>query len=209
MKKLFIISTICAACLLSSLPAHAEFDPHDWQIRLRAISLNPDESGRTVSAVPALNGLEARADFAAMPELDITYFFTENFSAELILATTKHDVRAGNVDLGSVWALPPTLTAQYHFDTGTPLRPYVGAGINYTFFYGVDEAAGLNEVEYDPGFGYAMQAGVDYILDEHWMLNLDAKKIYVGTDVSVNNGAVTADVDLNPWVFGVGVGYRF
>lgn len=171
--------------------------------------LTLDESGRTVSAAPALNGLEARADFAVMPELDITYFFTNNFSAELILATTKHDVRAGNVDLGSVWALPPTLTAQYHFDTPTPFRPYVGAGINYTWFYGADEAAGLNKVEYDGGVGYALQAGVDYMLDEHWMLNLDVKKVYVSTDVSVNNGAVTADVDLDPWVFGLGVGYRF
>ncbi|HEX2753597.1 MAG TPA: OmpW family outer membrane protein [Alphaproteobacteria bacterium] len=54
-----------------------------------------------------------------------------------------------------------------------------------------------------------MQAGLDYKLDDHWMLNVDVKKIYLNTDVSVNNGAVTADVDLDPWVFGVGVGYRF
>lgn len=205
---MFIISTVCAACLLPAL-AFAEPAAGKWQIRARAISVTPDESGRTVSAVPALNGLEAEVDAHVMPELDISYFFTDNFSLELILATTKHDVSAGNVDLGSVWVLPPTLTAQYHFDTGTPLRPYLGAGLNYTFFYGVDEAAGINKVEYDPGIGYALQAGFDYMLDAHWMLNADVKKIYMGTDVSVNNGAVTADVDLDPWVFGLGVGYRF
>lgn len=209
MKKLLLISTALTACLWASHPAQAGFDPHDWQVRLRAISLNTDDSGHTSSATPALNGLATHTDFDAMPELDISYFFTDNFSAELILATTKHNVRAGNVDLGSVWALPPTLTAQYHFDTNTPFRPYVGAGINYTYFYGVDEAAGINTVEYDPGFGYAMQVGADYMLDEHWMINADLKKIYVGTDISVNNGAATAKADLDPWVFGLGVGYRF
>ncbi len=206
MKKSFIFSTVCAACLLAALPAHAETltsDYSNWQIRARAISVSPDASGHTTPG-----DLKADVDAGYMPELDITYFFTENFSAELILSSTKHDVSAGNVDLGSVWVLPPTLTAQYHFRNSTPFKPYVGAGINYTIFYGENDPAGM-KVKYDNGFGYALQAGVDYMLDEHWMLNLDVKKIYLDTDVSVNNGAITADVDLNPWVFGVGVGYRF
>lgn len=208
MKKLLIISALCATTMLSAMPAHADFDAHKWQLRARAISVSPDEDGRTRSAVPALNNLEVDADHAVVPELDITYFFTDNFSAELILGTSKHDMSAGNVDLGSVWVLPPTLTAQYHFTNSTPFKPYVGAGVNYMLFYGEDEPGAMN-VEYDNGFGAALQAGVDYMLDEHWMLNADVKKIFFDTDVSVNNGAVTADVDLDPWVFGLGVGYRF
>ena len=113
-----------------------------------------------------------------------------------------------SVDLGSVWVLPPTLTAQYHFNNSTGIVPYVGAGINYTFFYNADPG-GVSSVKYDDGFGYALQSGVDYKLDEHWMLNADIKKIFLNTDASVNGGAVTADVDLDPWVIGFGFGYRF
>lgn len=189
---------------LQSQPARAEFTPHDWQVRLRAISVSPDEDSATS------NGGSITADSAVMPELDISYFFTENLSAELILATTKHNMGevAPNIDLGDVWVLPPTLTAQYHFKNSTPFTPYVGAGINYTIFYNEDPGAAAS-IEYDNGFGYAFQAGADYMLDEHWMLNADVKKIFLNTDASVNNGAVTADVDLDPWVFGLGIGYRF
>ena len=205
MKKALFLSTMAAACLFFAGQAQAGFDPHDWQLRLRAIDVSPAEKGHTEGAVP---DLLVHADSRVMPELDISYFLTENFSAELILATTKHNMSAGGVDLGSVWVLPPTLTAQYHFDTGTPLRPYVGAGINYTVFYNADSGS-VDSVKYDNGFGYAFQAGTDYMIDQHWSLNVDVKKIMLGTDVSVNGGAITSDVNLNPWVFGVGVGYRF
>ncbi len=145
-----------------------------------------------------------------MPELDITYFFTNNISAELILATSPHDVgwNPGGLNLGDAWVLPPTLLAQYHFMADKQFSPYVGAGLNYTVFYNVDPGA-FTSVEYDNGFGYALQIGADYKLDEHWMLNADVKKIFLSTDVSVNNGAVRANVDLDPWVIGLGVGYRF
>lgn len=116
--------------------------------------------------------------------------------------------KSPNIDLGDVWVLPPTLTAQYHFNNSTSFVPYLGAGINYTFFYNADPGAAAS-IKYDNGFGYALQAGADYKLDEHWMLNVDVKKLFLNTDASVNGGAVTADVDLDPWILGMGVGYRF
>lgn len=147
-----------------------------------------------------------------MPELDISYFFTDNISTELILATSKHNMseKSPNVDLGSVWVLPPTLTLQYHFNNPSNFVPYVGAGLNYTIFYNDDPGA-ADTIKYRNGIGYAFQTGIDYKLDQHWMLNLDIKKIMLNTDAVVNVGAgnVRADVDLDPWVVGFGVGYRF
>ncbi len=204
MKKHIIISTLCAACLLASAPAKAEFNPHDWQVRLRGITVTPQESSDTS------NSGKIHADSGVVPELDISYFFNENFSTELILATSKHSVKevSPNVNLGSVWVLPPTLTAQYHFVNETPFTPYVGAGINYTVFYNADPGQ-MSSIKYRNGFGYAFQAGADYKLDQHWMLNADVKKIMLNTDAHVDGNTVTADVDLNPWVIGFGVGYRF
>lgn len=204
MKKIMTIGILCAVGAIQSAPARAEFDPHDWQVRLRAINVSPDEESTTS------NGGTITADSSVVPELDISYFFNNNFSLELILATSKHEMGeiGPNIDLGHVWVLPPTLTAQYHFNNSTNFVPYVGAGINYTVFYNVDSGA-VASVEYKNDIGYAFQAGADYKLDDHWMLNFDVKKIMINTEASVNNGAVRADVDLDPWVIGAGLGYRF
>lgn len=160
-----------------------------------------------------------------MPELDITYFFTRNIAAELILGVTPHDVTAtnvsavggANVDLGDVWLLPPTLTVQYHFNPEGQFKPYVGAGINYTLFFNEDKGPVANAIDYDPSFGWALQVGMDYDLDGApggWFLNADLKKISIEPEVTVDfttalNAKVDADVEINPLVFGLGFGYRF
>lgn len=180
-----------------------------WQARFRWVTVLPNESAE----IGTIGG-NVEISNNVIPELDFTYFFTKNIAAELILGTTKHDVKAvntalGNVDLGHVWLLPPTLTIQYHFNLNN-FRPYVGAGGNYTFFYSADPGAVVN-VDYKNSFGYALQAGFDYDLDDTWFLNFDAKYIGLSTDVTVDAGAATvpASVDINPLLIGFGVGIRF
>ncbi|WP_203293296.1 OmpW/AlkL family protein [Luteirhabdus pelagi] len=190
--------------------ASNEFSP--WQFRLRGVVVTPDESA-TIDVI----GGDAEISTTVIPELDITYFFTENIAAELILGTTKHDVTAidtavGDIDLGSIWLLPPTLTAQYHF-TGGNLKPYVGAGINYTIFWGADEGPVADEVSYDNNIGFALQGGLDYSFNDHWFINADVKKLFLSTDATVDattalGATVGAEVDINPWLIGLGVGYR-
>jgi len=184
-----------------------------WQIRLRGLVITPDES----ATIETIDG-DVEISTAVIPELDFTYFFTENIAAELILGTSKHDVKAvstaaGDIELGDVWLLPPTLTLQYHF-TGGALKPYLGAGLNLTLFYGADEGPVADEVEYETSVGLAFQGGLDYDLSDQWFLNLDMKKIFIQTDATVNattalGATVGADVDINPLVIGLGVGYRF
>lgn len=183
-----------------------------WQFRLRGIVVSPDE-GAEIEAI----GGDVSISTAVVPEFDITYFFTENWSAELILGTTKHDVEAigtaaGDIDLGSVWLLPPTLTGQYHF-TGGNFVPYLGAGVNLTLFYGVDEGPVANDVEYDTAVGFALQGGFDFMLNDKWFLNLDIKKLFLNTTATVDattalGATVDADVDIDPWIFGFGVGLK-
>lgn len=185
----------------------------NWQVRLRGLIVAPSES----TYIEAIGG-DVFISASFIPELDFTYFFTENIAAELILGTTKHDVKAietvvGNIDLGSVWLLPPTLTAQYHF-TGSKLKPYIGAGVNYTIFYGVDEGSVADDISYDNSVGFAFQAGFDLDIDDKWFINVDVKKIFLNTETTVNattalGATVKADVDINPLVFGVGIGRRF
>ena len=213
------VSALTAALFAAGTPAPASaqeataFKPKaagDINVRLRGIGVVPTERGDIKTAGGTDTGLNTRLGNAYVPEVDVSYFVTENIALELIAATTKHDVDASNgLDLGSVWLLPPTLTVQYHFAPKERFSPYVGAGINYTFFYNESKGS-ANSISYDDGFGFALQAGIDYAIAGPWSLNIDVKKLWLNTDVKADVGIpVKADVDINPWIFGIGLGYRF
>ena len=128
---------------------------------------------------------------------------------ELILATQRHNVTAGGVDIGTVKHLPPTLTLQYHFMPEATLRPYVGAGINYTRFYDINLGGGAFTVDKN-SWGGALQAGFDYGLTKDMFLNFDIKKIWIDTNVkSSATGAVVTNIEIDPLVVGVGLGWKF
>ena len=208
-----LFAVACFGALLSQQTtvqaAEAELALKGLLVRGRFIAVVPQESA-DISSI----GGDVDISNAYVPELDLTWFFTKNIAVEAIAAITPHDVKAtntslGNVDLGSVWLLPPTVLLQYHHPFGK-WKPYVGAGVNYTVFFNEDAPGGtVTHISYDNSFGWAMQAGVDYMLTDHWLLNLDVKKLFLNTDVNINNGAIKANVDIDPWIVGVGVGYRF
>ncbi len=211
-KTLLFLLAVLVTGITVAQDATSNDSGSKWQFRLRGIVVTPDES----ADIEAIGG-DASISTAFVPELDITYFFDENWSVELILATAKHDVEAvgtaaGDIDLGEVWLLPPTLTGQYHF-TGGNLVPYVGAGVNLTLFYGVDEGPIADDVDYDTSLGFALQGGVDFMLNDKWFLNVDVKKLFLSTDATVDattalNATVDADVDIDPWIIGFGVGVK-
>ena len=212
-SKLILMATVGVAAL-ATVPAMADDLGGTWskerfQLRLRGIGVLPDSGGHT-----AINGTP-EADNAYVPEFDITYFFTKNVAAELILATSKHDVKLKNsllgasTDLGETWILPPVLTLQYHFTPEEQFSPYLGAGINYTLPYSEDAAGGaITDLKADGSFGWALQAGADYWLNDNWGLNIDVKKVWVDSDVKVN-GTIDGELELDPLIVGAGVSYRF
>lgn len=148
------------------------------------------------------------------PELDISYFFNENVSAEFSLATTRHSVEISKSpilsDLGKVSLLMPTATVMYHFGSCNRFDPYLGAGINYTFFFDSDKGH-ADDIEYSESVGFVAQAGVDIYLSKNVVLNADVKKTYVDSDVKVEKAGLLDKTCLriNPWTFGVGIGWRF
>lgn len=184
-----------------------------FMVRARAIGVIPEDNSSSISVI----GGHVTATAQAAPELDFSYFLTDHFAVELIAATTRHDVKAsgtavGDVDVGSVWALPPTLTLQYHFLPHSAFSPYVGAGLNVTFWYGASPAnPPVTHFSVGTGVGPALQAGIDYNIFGHWFLNVDVKQIFLNTDAHVDalGTTVKARTSLDPLVVGMGVGYRF
>ena len=226
MLKQMILAGIMAGTMACGLSEAAQAEEGDWMVRGRVIGVLPDE-GATLSVGGSTIPGDVDIGDQYVPELDITYFFNDNFAVELILAVTPHDVKAtgvtvgpltnATVDLGDVWLLPPTLTAQYHFNTDGRVKPYVGAGVNATFFFNEDEGPVADGIEYDPSVGFALQAGVDIDLDGTpggWAFNADVKKIWINPDVTVDfstalGASLDAEVDIDPVVVGLGLGYRF
>ena len=200
-------ATLPAGGALAAEPAKAQ---SPWMIRGRALAVVPQESGK-VDQVP---GSDVKIDNSVVPELDISYFFTPNIAAELVLGVTPHRIKGSGsltgVDVGKAWLLPPTLTLQYHFTDFGRFKPYVGAGINYTVFFNEKAAGGtVSKLDIDDSFGAALQVGFDYMIDGHWGVNFDVKKLFLRPDVKLNGGALTGKVDIDPWLVGVGVTYRF
>ena len=200
-KALSVLATLCILC--PAIAAHSAPEAGDWMLRARALGVIPQEDS-TLSI-----GGSVKVDNSVVPELDLTYFFTPNIAAELIAAVTPHDVRTnGGVDAGGAWLLPPTLTLQYHFTQLGDVKPYIGAGVNYTHFFSEDAGA-LNSVSYDDSFGAALQAGLDIPLQDNWYFNVDVKKVFISTTAKFSPSGIRADVDIDPWLVGVGIGYRF
>ena len=191
-KNLLALAILCAT---TAGAAYAQQDG-PWLVRARAVHLASDNGGAAGAAGVSIND-------KWIPEVDVSYFFTPNFAAELILTyPQKHDVRLNGDKIGSLKHLPPSLLLQYHFTNFGAFKPYVGAGVNYTRFSSVKLPAGLDVKR--NSWGGALQVGFDYALDKNWSLNVDVKKVYIDTDV---RGVGTFKVD--PVLFGVGVGYRF
>ena len=190
----------------------------ELHMRVRATGVVPMEDAK----IETIGGNVAVSN-NLIPEVDFTYYFTKNIAAELILGTSKHEVVAvntalGNLDLGRVMLLPPTLNVQYHLYPTKNLKPYVGAGLNYTIFYDQGQGKGRNaavtSVAYDNNLGYSFQLGFDYKINDKLYWNVDVKKLYLNTDVEVGAALpsgqvyVPAEVDLNPWLISTGIGFK-
>lgn len=193
--------------LSATFPAMAQQAEGNWLIRGRAISV--DWRNGQADGLPLGGTTKVEADNRWIPEVDISYFFTKNIAAELVLTYPQRvDIEIGGTKQGTIKALPPSLLLQYHFTELGAFKPYVGAGVNYTLFSKRSNILdGAASVEHD-SFGLAAQVGFDYALTKNWSLNFDVKYIKIDTDVKLN-GAKIGKVDLDPMLYGVGVGYRF
>lgn len=197
---------------LSAAPAMA-IEQGDWLVRFGVGHVSPNDSSSDFSGA---SGVGAAVDGDTKPILNVTYMLTDNIGIDVLGAWPfEHDISAKgglNGKVGSTKQLPPTVGLQYHFRPKASVRPYVGVGVNYTHFW--DEKlnatgqAVLGTLELDDSFGVAGQVGVDVDINDQWFVNADVRYIRIKTEgTTANVGKV--DVEIDPWVFILGVGTRF
>ena len=227
-KSIFAVSLLAAA-MVSPL-AHA-YKEGDMILRAGAATVSPNDNSNNlnVSGIP-LGGDVTVGDDTQLG-LTFAYMLQDHLGLELLAATPfTHEVKMKNSELGAalngkiadVSHLPPTLSLQYYpMDPASALQPYAGIGVNYTTFFDEDlssqyEALGFSNLELDDSWGVAGQLGVDYLITDHillnaavWYIDLDTKATMDGPDALAPGLKTSVDVTIDPWVYMVGVGYKF
>ena len=202
-----LVAALAVMTSLAPIAAQAQSSSENpWMVRVRAVDLlwTNGQSGSVVQ------GSNVKARDQIIPELDVSYFFTKNIAAELVLTYPQSiQIDAGGNKLGTIKALPPSLLLQYHFTDFGAFKPYVGAGVNYTIFSSRNNLSGGAYSVDSSSFGAVGQVGMDYMFDKNWGLNVDLKYATMSTNVTDTAGANVGKLTLNPWMPAVGVTYKF
>ncbi len=230
--RTFASTLALVAALGLAAPAYAH-EAGDWLVRFGGSNIDPksdngsfDLTGVTLPSVGDLGVQDVTVDSQIGVTFNITYMYTANLGIELLAALPyEHDIEVAGLPgtAATVTHLPPTLSLQYHFMPDAAFQPYVGAGLNLTWFLDDSKEEGLRFVDDDLGVttgldvdstsvGLAAQVGFDYIVNDTWFINFDVRWIDISTDATLTvDGAdvSTAKVDIDPIVYGLHVGYRF
>ncbi len=201
-----ILSTLGLTLGATSFSAQA-IQAGDMFMRFTATNVNPNDDSTAFSGA----GVNPEVDDNTQPGVTFVYMYSDNIGLEVLGATPfSHDISAAPLGkIGETKHLPPTFSVQYYFNPQTKVRPFVGVGLNYTTFFDEKTISGLGgDLELDDSFGLAVQAGIDYDIDEKWFLTADIRYINIETEAT-NIAAGTSDVEINPTVISIGAGFKF
>lgn len=193
------------ACLVAALasPAAMAYEAGDWDARISVHHLVPKDKNHDVVSVESSTGITG----------SVEYFFTPTLAADLLVAVPfQHDVslNGGGGDVAETRHLPPTLSLMWYPDVAERVRPFVGAGINYTMFFDEKTRGALDgsKLKLDDSVGVAFTAGIDIKLPEPWTLMVDARYFDIDTEAHLD-GSSLGDIHIDPYAIGAALGYRF
>ena len=201
MKNTLISAAISAAIFAS--PIANAYQSGDIIVRAGITSVQPNDG-----VTGTLKTLNAGVKSDTQLGLTATYMFSDKFGVELLAATPfTHKITANGSEIGEAKQLPPTLSLQYYpMGAGSIYQPYLGVGLNYTAFF--DEKSSLGELDLDNSWGASVQAGIDYQINDNMLLNAAVWYIDIDTDAKLN-GVNIGTVSVDPWVYMIGIGYKF
>ncbi|WP_248746828.1 OmpW family outer membrane protein [Pseudomonas sp. MWU12-2037] len=227
MHKSLLSASLVALALAAPL-AHAH-QAGDFIVRAGTATVAPnDSSGDLKLDGTRISGTKATVDSDTQLGLAFAYMFTDHIGLELLAATPfHHEVAVKGLGpaldgkLGDIKQLPPTLSLQYYpLDATSKFQPYAGVGINYTMFFGEDLTSkrkdeGFSNLKLQNSVGLAGQLGFDYMLTDRMLLNASVWYVDIDTKATVDGptalgvGQTKVDVKVDPWVYMVGIGYKF
>ena len=196
------------AIILGTTTYHTQsnaYEAGDFILRAGLASVQPDES-----PFGTLKTLDASVDDAEALGITFSYMFTEHFALGLLASTPfKHDISSGGNKIAEIQLLPPTLHLEYFpLESSSKWHPFVGAGVNYTTFFEEKTSLGQGDLELDDSFGLSLEAGIDYKINDKWIVNATVWNIDIETDAKLDGDDI-GGIKLDPWVYMVSIGYVF
>jgi outer membrane protein len=228
MNKTLLSASLFALALSAPLAAQA-YEAGDFIVRAGVAHVEPNEdSGEVKLDGTKVSGTKATVDGENQLGLTFGYMLTPHIGIELLAATPfSHTVSVKGLGpgldgkLADVKQLPPTLSLQYYpMEAASKFQPYVGVGINYTTFFDTDltgtrKDQGFSNLKLQDSVGFAGQVGMDYMITDNILVNASVWYVDIDTKATVDGpsalsvGKTKVDVDIDPWVYMVGVGYKF
>ena len=223
-----LLSASLLALALCPLVANAH-SAGDIIVRAGAATTAPNEdSGNLKLDGAKVAGTKATLDSDTQLGLTFAYMLTDHVGLELLAATPfQHTVAVKGLGpgldgkLADIKQLPPTLSLQYYpMESASRFQPYVGLGVNYTWFYDEELSStrkneGFSNLNLKNSWGWAGQVGMDYLLTDRMMVNASVWYVDIDTEATMNGpsalsvGRTKVSVDVDPWVYMVGIGYKF
>lgn len=205
-------------------PGVVGFSSGDFAVRVAFTDITPLVASSHIDGIGGSVGVTS----GFMPEVDLSYFITDNISVQAIATSTRHEITADNtiltpkfgssIDLGSTYVLPPAVVAQYHFTPHDAIDAYVGVGIDLLWPYDTNPNGAkiggvplVSKLTVSNTVGPVFNIGWNYNIQGPWFLNVDYKQVFNRMTATVNTalGTVKANLWLDPAVVSVGIVYRF
>ena len=200
-----LVSAIALALVASAPLVHAQ--DSDWIVKVGVHTVDPKSDNGTLAG----GTLKSDVGSDVKPTITAEYLLAPEWGVEVLASLPwKHDVKLNGVLAATTKQLPPTVSVQYHFNPAGKVSPFVGLGLNYTIFFSEHTTGPLagTKLSLDNSLGVAAHGGIDFRIDERWLVTLDARWIKIGTDSKVN-GTKVGTVNIDPFAYGIAVGYRF
>lgn len=205
-------SVVAAGAIAMAAGPALAYEAGDIIVKAGVVNVSPKDDNADTSALVADSGLQITSD--TQLGLTGTYVVTPNIGIEVLAATpfthtVEGDGALDGVDVMETSHLPPTVSALFYpMDGDSAIQPYVGLGLNYTFFFDESDEAGLGSKGLEPSFGLSYSAGVDYMVNEDWLVSAAIYKIDIDTEVK-GGAADGLEVEIDPTVLLLTCGYKF
>lgn len=227
MNKSLLGASLVALALAA--PVANAYQAGDFILRSGAITTAPNEDSSNIKLDGTkISGTKATLDSDTQLGLAFAYMLTEHVGIELLAATPfKHTVGVKGLGAGldgklaDIKQLPPTLSLQYYpMEASSKFQPYAGIGVNYTLFFDEELSSsrkqqGFSNMKLQNSVGLAGQLGMDYMLTDNLLFNAAVWYVDINTKATIDGpsalgvGKTKVNVEVDPWVYMVGLGYKF
>ncbi len=228
MKQTLAFMSLATILIAGAVPSNAadkalppvvakpgEVDFHRWIVRLRATGVWSGRAKSIWAGGVLVPGAEANVSHNILPELDVSYFLTRDIALSFNATASRHTITgAGTIEglgvLGRATVMAPALTVQYHLPGLGAFKPYVGVGGTQAFYFNQKDGA-LTNFKIRNAPGAVFQLGLDWMVTQHWGINIDVKKYLLQPSSTGSLGPIPVNTKIrsDPWLAGIGIAARF